>query len=843
MGKLGATCALVVAVGAATGIAARAAIDVTPRTILASGDVVAGFGRIGAADFHVQGIDRDGRVLAIADTSDGLSVLFWSDDDGTTRLWSASEDGGTPRRLASAATTSDGYVVASGTDGADRFSELTGLYEVRDGALLPLVRQGDLTPDGDRICFLLDEGFVVNDARTVAFGAFTVPADADCLPPFTLGVHRLAAGVIETLSRNDSMDPEALIPLGIAADGSVIANVGSRAVVALGEGPTRILVETGMSTATGLPLLALRGGATNPAGEVVFVGEEDDGNRQQAIYRTDQGQIVRVIGFGDSGPDGTTVSSVQLDAPLLADNGTVVVRATFVAPDRYTEHLVRQPAAGPPVYGAWAEGHAINAAGAVAVGDFRDPPDVVARWSDDRLEILTRGGDAAPNGSYFAVNGIEEALCLGADGRVAVGIVADSLSSGLACAGAAGFSTIARAGDAAPDGGTLDRFQSCGLPGDGSVLFGAARANVDDVGVYRATAAGLTTVAAIGSFTREGLVADLQPVNAAADAFFAFNQRGTVLVRAVVGSEAALLRRRPGGTLERVRFALDVGGEVAGVGPAALAADDTVIALARSAADVDTLVASDGARATVLASTADTTLPGGPFLYFSRLRVAGDRIVFTATAASSERLLTTSPAGGVQPLDEIADPYTLLDLSPARLLVHEQIENGWAQYVVTADERRLVGTLRSGADLQARAVNDRDNVLYSASLSPLGTRRRVLALSGPPADAADCFSIAPLTPTASPSASPTATPSASPSASPTAVASATATAPASPTAPPTATRPAATLTPTPRPTAASDSDDGCQISARPRAGGGAAWLLAAAVLLWRRGARRREGRR
>ena len=55
-----------------------AGLDLNTREILASGDAVPQFGRVGTGIIDVQGIDGRGRVLVTAQLSNGAEGLFWA---------------------------------------------------------------------------------------------------------------------------------------------------------------------------------------------------------------------------------------------------------------------------------------------------------------------------------------------------------------------------------------------------------------------------------------------------------------------------------------------------------------------------------------------------------------------------------------------------------------------------------------------------------------------------------------------------------------------------------------------------------------------------------------------
>src|ERR1700687_2262411 len=61
--------------------------DLSRRTILATGDVVPGFGSIGTGGFSVKAVLDDGRLLVAASLSDGRQGLFVVDQRRLTPVW------------------------------------------------------------------------------------------------------------------------------------------------------------------------------------------------------------------------------------------------------------------------------------------------------------------------------------------------------------------------------------------------------------------------------------------------------------------------------------------------------------------------------------------------------------------------------------------------------------------------------------------------------------------------------------------------------------------------------------------------------------------------------------
>src|SRR5262245_16086242 len=68
--------------------AASAGDSVETRTILASGDEIAGAGRVGLFGFNIIGVDAAGRLIFGGNISDGSTGLFRTDGRSIATLWS-----------------------------------------------------------------------------------------------------------------------------------------------------------------------------------------------------------------------------------------------------------------------------------------------------------------------------------------------------------------------------------------------------------------------------------------------------------------------------------------------------------------------------------------------------------------------------------------------------------------------------------------------------------------------------------------------------------------------------------------------------------------------------------
>lgn len=725
------------AAGAALWLVAACAdgLDLTTREILASGDVVRQFGRIGVGLFEAQGIDGRGRALVKAQLSRGAEGLFWAADDGVAAAWSADAPGGDPVRIGGAVTNARGDVVAAGLDAVEPWNaRVAGLYRIRDGIAEPQVRRGAVDDDGHVLC---DIGtFAINDAGVIAFSA-AATTDGDCPAgaPARLYVLRGATPSRVAVALPDG-DARALHLLGIAADGTVLADVvDAGRVVAIAGGVTRTVVASDMPGPTGSPLGGIRGTGSNAAGDVAFLGWSDD---RFGVYRTRGAAVVRVVSIGDTTPDGFPITSIDASDPQLGDAGDVALHVEWMeAGGRYAQGaMVVSPdgAARVAPEGVFA---GVNAAGAVAL--FDPAADLLARWEPSGMVPLLRAGDPAPDGSLFAARGVSAITCLGADGRVGAQATATDGAVGLLCADGGGVTKIARAGEPAPDGGRFVSFGGCAFSPDGSLLFGATTsASRSDGSLYRATAAGLERLAGSGTVAADGEVIEAMVVGVNSGPFFNVNDRGTVLFGGWVQQRPRLLRLRPGAPPAALAF--DLGGPP--YSPLSLDggidADDRVYAIAGTPAD-QAIVVSDGDRTSVLARVADLQTPLGPVGFVDSVRARGDRLlIFGKDGDRQARLLQYTASDGFADVLPTLRPFTLLAATEQRTLVAAATADGAAQLLLDPDGLHEIGARRQLSDPSALAVNDRSNLLFRTDHTPLGTERQALAISGPRASG-NCF--------------------------------------------------------------------------------------------------------
>ena len=125
------------------------------REILATGDFVPGFGRVGTFGFRLNGIDERGRLLLYGDISDGRRGLFWADGKRITTVWSNGQyaDEGIELWPFHSGTSPDGRILVGGS--GDPHSNAISAFYVIDGRTTPeavAVATRDRAANGSASC-------------------------------------------------------------------------------------------------------------------------------------------------------------------------------------------------------------------------------------------------------------------------------------------------------------------------------------------------------------------------------------------------------------------------------------------------------------------------------------------------------------------------------------------------------------------------------------------------------------------------------------------------------------------------------------------------------------------
>src|SRR5262249_44005944 len=158
---------------------------------------------------------------------------------------------------------------------------------------------------------------------TVAFQA-TPAVDGDCAVVAPTRLYLIDGATPSRVAVDlPYEDPPALHLLGIAADGTLLADVVDRnRVLAIRGGVTRTVVPDGVEGPSGSAINGIRGTGSNAAGDVTFLGWVDD---RFSVYRTHGAAIERVVSIGDSTPEGFPITSIDAVDPPLGNGGDVAL--------------------------------------------------------------------------------------------------------------------------------------------------------------------------------------------------------------------------------------------------------------------------------------------------------------------------------------------------------------------------------------------------------------------------------------------------------------------------------------------------------------------------------------
>jgi hypothetical protein len=719
-----------------------ASIDLEPRDVIATGDPVPGFGRIGTGSFEALGIDERGRVLIGSELSSGEEILLLADGRRTTTLWRTGQPSGAPLRLGiqSGALSPNGRVVATALGPSPPFGsygETSAFVEIDGSHFRRIVTIGDATPDEGVICDLGRQARI-NDAGAVAFEARVDedPAACDRYESYWFAIYVVDRGVMSVAASTRSVAEEQELRLvGITRDGSVVYVVSSD----LGDAPEAVLVARdaqrhcvvdlpdGCSGRYGVAV------ASSPSGEVVLRQHHD----VDRIYRTEGGALLQVAASGEVLRGIGLVTSLE-ESAVLNDAGDVAIGAAWEENGVGHHGALFFPASGGPpvILPDNSAPRGINQARQIALRTY-SAADGVSRWRDGSIEPLVATGDAVPGGAVFAVYGLFGAACMAEDGRVAAVATGSDYGQGIVCRDASGIHLIARHDRPAPGGGSFVNFFDCTFA-DGPRLYFMATTENSVAAIYAATPDGLERVIGPGDTIADGTVVE----NFDSSSRFAVGRDGTVVLKTAERDQ--LLRRRPDGTLEHVvlhtpdgRFVLRV--DSFGVADGGIVVAAVELSFPRESA----IVVEDARRGRVVVSQSDTTLTGGPFWGLGRILVNGQQSVFEAQDTGDHwvvfgyglqpetisLLLPRDPSG--------IFPRSILDLTPSARLLYTEVVNdsggdGWptATYLLEEGEIQFLFRRTSLADSEPIAINDRGNVLLRADQSPLGANRHSLGLVG-----------------------------------------------------------------------------------------------------------------
>lgn len=736
---------LLVSLSMPVGSAARAD-DLGRRDVLASGDVVPGFGVIGTGGFEVLGIDERGRLLIGAELGTGEEALLQADEAGSTVLWRTGEPQGTPlrpqrldvRRSPSASPDGERVVTLALLDGPNGLSSNPyAVVELDPPSFRRIVELGTATPDGGVICGLGEPR--INDAGTIAFVARVVPASGDCddFDGAWIAIYLARAGSVSVEATTRNSDDELELRLLDLLENDSVVYVTSPDI---GDAPEQVLVSRG-----GERRCLIGGGDPDDCpeqfGRVLDVSSNGEvllrvvADGIERLFRTEDGALVPVAAAGDVLPGGAEILSVD-DIGFLDRAGNAVLLTSWDEQGVGGRGIVLFPPTGPPsVVSRDGAPRGFNDAQQIAWHSSYPPPDRAERWTAGRVERLLSTGDTAAGGGVVAARGLEGSACLAADGRVAAIATASDYGQGVLCRDARATHLIARHGDRAPGGGRFVNFFDCAFGGESALLF---LASVEDGGVslYRAGPRGLERVIGPDDMVFEGqTVGDIGH-----SARFAVNASGVVLLAPTPPS--GLFRRRPGVdpvewvSLAPIVFRIDAFG---------ITDDDTIVASARLLSPLrSALLVDDGNGARVAVTASDPRLVGGPFERIGYLLVSGQAVVFEAVDGADRASVFAYDLREdvVRPLlsrdPSRVFPRLLHGLTPAgRLLFEEALPEtggpGWptATYLLDGGEIRSLFHRTALSDSVPVAINDRGNVHLRADRSPLGAPRNSVSLEGP----------------------------------------------------------------------------------------------------------------
>lgn len=751
----------------AAAVSAQVASAPATREVLATGSFVPRLGRVGIYGFVLNGIDDRGRLLLYGGISDGRVGLFWANGETISTAWSSDRiaEYGVELNPYEAGTSPNGQILVAGRPATGPPGR-AALYIIDGRRPREVVAVGDVGPAGEHLCEVRLEGHRpvrdINRVGTIAFWATSVAADQVCESSgdddakYEESLYVATGERLTRVLRLDDPFP-AGSPLwrarliGLADDDTVLFEGGRRddssAIFSSKDGQTSVLLQDGDLGPSGEALRGLRGLSTNGVGETLFVATEGEA---LGLYRSDEGRMVLVTSLENPSLDPVTA--------MMNDSGHAAVSGreepeSGNASEAWNVVLFRgvdrQVIRG-------ADGGVLNDHGDLAYVRTRFPtgPPTAMRLRNGKTIAIVANGDRAPGDGYFGAQGLGQSSCMSLGGLVVSNVYGADYREGLVCADGSGSGLIAAEGDISPEGDPFTGgFGACEFVSDGEILFAAGKVVLDEegrrigaVGLYRATAAGITAVIPGGSPSRIG--------------DFAANRNGKALVYTDGAAGGTFIRAGRGNVeslpLGGYRFA--GGRSVSVVTDFGITDQDDIVAAVRLDGDGDqprdegtAIVTFHESEARIVA-TADE-LPGGPFNRLDRLDVAGNEVVFAASLQRygdahlfqfrADRDL--APRAVLADDDRFSSPVVIDFTAQGRILFAAALTSDPRSYregtflLSDGELTLLLDDQLNTPPGTAVSLNDTGNVVFHSYRSPLGGFRESLSLSGPPTSARCSF--------------------------------------------------------------------------------------------------------
>jgi hypothetical protein len=609
------------------GSATAAAAELPERhTVLATRNHVAPLGRVGTFNAGVRQIDDRGRFLIAALLSDDSTAVFWAGDEGIDVVWR-----GEPGRQPfvdqwSAVASPDGVHVLALSDPQPDSSARNQLRQLRPQPSRVRFSTGAITSDGWEV-LTLETIVGVNDAGDVLLGAGVRAAGTDTQSRAALIIlHATGApavvagegGEFSDAARFDSLAPVGIDEGGVATFTGFRNRPGSNGFAGIFQADAtgvRPLLTSDDTRPDGESIGSPVALAANRRGEVLLQLYSSPPADDCAMYRTENGTLIRIRACRDVDPAGRTTDS---SSGRLNARGDVLLTTHWQderIPGRSTPRrgMVLYPAGGPARVVADDDNSGLlNDNGDVSVDVISGgDPTGVARWNDGALHPLLTSDTRLPGGAQPLSLGLRTA-CLAEDGRVgALARFADGQQAWV-CVDGDGphVATLTTASPATIQGGLGCTFTDDELIVSGSPLFGG--------GVARVGAHGTWTIVQRGDALPNGAeVTDYRAVSASRD--------GTLLVVVSTAQGREVLRQRPGGAPELLDFDLGDGWQF-DAESAGIADDGTAVAIGTARFDAEArselmLLARDDTTTRILARSDDRPSPSAGLLVVRGARV------------------------------------------------------------------------------------------------------------------------------------------------------------------------------------------------------------------------------
>ncbi|HSP96653.1 MAG TPA: hypothetical protein VL049_05345 [Candidatus Dormibacteraeota bacterium] len=419
------------------------------RPLIATGDVVHGFGRVGTPEVRPLGIDDRGRVLVATAVADSTVAVAWAAGDRLEPVWRGRDDGAAASIDPTTAASSDSGAIVVALGGAPVYGYgYSTLLDLTAGTEPPPIRLAvnDTTTDGWTIA-ALDAVADVADNGTLLLAVRVLPSDGSATPAAALLVLD-GDGARIVVADSGAMTADRRVrfpnPISVTADG-VVAFGGARdddagIYRADAHGIFPVLTNR-QATPDGKPIEQVVALAGDRNGELLLLACTPPTSPACDVYRTAGDTLVLVRSGAEIDADGNRTEAINgalnSGGDVLLDGRSVVTEPYAVGQQMLTLYAAdgsRRLVAAPAYKGF------LNDARQVAFGgDF----DGIRLWDAAGLRPVLSAQPRLDDGARALSSGVSP-TCLADDGRVGAAVRFDDDTGAWLCLDGAGVHVLER---------------------------------------------------------------------------------------------------------------------------------------------------------------------------------------------------------------------------------------------------------------------------------------------------------------------------------------------------------------------------------------------------------------